>query len=70
MRPTLDLLGELAGQTRALVLTELLRERASVSSSLTKLGVGLIFLPIGAHPNFRALRTPTTPRLLKRPHQG
>ena len=54
MRPTLELLGELAEQTRSLVQTELsllraeLRERgALISSSLTKVGVGLVFLPIG-----------------------
>jgi hypothetical protein len=54
VRPTLELLGELAEQTRSLVQVELsllraeLRERgASISSSLTKVGVGLIFLPIG-----------------------
>jgi hypothetical protein len=54
MRPTLELLGELAEQTRSLVQVELLllraelRERgASISLSLTKVGVGLIFLPIG-----------------------
>jgi Putative Actinobacterial Holin-X, holin superfamily III len=54
MRPTLELLGELAEQTRSLVEVELsllraeLRKRgASVSSSLTKLGIGLVFLPIG-----------------------
>ena len=54
MRPTLELLGELAEQTRSLVQVELsllraeLRERgASIPSSLTKVGVGLIFLPIG-----------------------
>jgi hypothetical protein len=54
VRPTLELLGELAEQTRSLVQIELsllraeLRERgASISSSLTKVGVGLIFLPIG-----------------------
>ena len=54
MRSTLELLGELAEQTRSLVQVELsllraeLRERgASISSSLTKVGVGLIFLPIG-----------------------
>ena len=54
MRPTLELLGGLAEQTRSLVQVELslfraeLRERgASISSSLTKVGVGLIFLPIG-----------------------
>jgi len=54
MRPTLELLGELAEQTRSLVQVELslfraeLRERgALISSSLTKVGVGLIFLPIG-----------------------
>ena len=55
MRPTLELLGELAEQTRSLMQVELsllraeLRERwgASISSNLTKVGVGLIFLPIG-----------------------
>jgi hypothetical protein len=54
VRPTLELLGELAEQTRSLVQVELsllraeLRERgASIPSSLTKVGVGLIFLPIG-----------------------
>ena len=54
MRPTLELLGELAEQTRSLAQVELslvraeLRERgALVSSSLTKVGVGLVFLPIG-----------------------
>src|SRR3984885_5978556 len=54
MRPTLELLGVLAEQTRSLVQVELsllraeLRERgASISSSLTKVGVGFIFLPIG-----------------------
>jgi hypothetical protein len=54
VRPTLELLGELAEQTRSLVQVELsllraeLRERgASISSNLTKVGVGLIFLPIG-----------------------
>jgi Putative Actinobacterial Holin-X, holin superfamily III len=54
MRPTLELLGELAEQTRSLVQVELsllraeLRERgASMSSSLTKVGVGLVLLPIG-----------------------
>jgi Putative Actinobacterial Holin-X, holin superfamily III len=54
MRPTLELLGELAEQTRSLVQIELsllraeLRERgASISSSLTKVGVGLVVLPIG-----------------------
>jgi hypothetical protein len=48
MRPTLELLGELAEQTRSLVQVELsllraeLRERgASISASLTKVGVGL-----------------------------
>ena len=54
MRPTLELLGELAEQTRSLVQVELsllraeLRERgASISSSLTKVGAGLVCLPIG-----------------------
>ena len=53
MRPTLELLGELAEQTRSLVQIELsllraeLRERgALIFSSLTKVG-GLVFLPIG-----------------------
>jgi hypothetical protein len=63
MRPTLELLGELAEQTRSLVQVELsllraeLRERgASISSSLTKVGVGLIFLPIGLTLIFVAIR--------------
>jgi Putative Actinobacterial Holin-X, holin superfamily III len=54
MRPTLELLGELAEQTRSLAQIELalvraeLRERgALVSSNLTKVGAGLVFLPIG-----------------------
>jgi pilus assembly protein TadC len=54
MRPTFDLLGKLAEQTRSLVQVELslvraeLRERGvEISSSLTKVGVGLLFLPIG-----------------------
>ena len=54
MRPTLELLGELTEQTRSLVEVELsllraeLRERGvEISSSLTKVGVGLLFLPIG-----------------------
>jgi hypothetical protein len=54
VRPTLELLGKLAEQTCSLVQIELslvraeLRERgASIPSSLTKVGVGLIFLPIG-----------------------
>jgi hypothetical protein len=54
MRPTFELLNKLAEQTRSLVQVELslvraeLRERgASMPSSLTKVGVGLIFLPIG-----------------------
>jgi hypothetical protein len=54
MRPTLELLGDLAEQTRSLVQIELslvraeLRERgALVSSSLAKVGIGLVFLPIG-----------------------
>jgi len=62
MRPTLELLGELAEQTRSLVQVELslfraeLRERgASISSSLTKVGVGLIFLPIGLSLIFVAI---------------
>ena len=49
MRPTLELLGDLAEQTRSFVQVELslvraeLRERgASISSSLKKVGVGLI----------------------------
>jgi Putative Actinobacterial Holin-X, holin superfamily III len=55
MRPTLELLGQLAEQTRSLAQVELalvraeLRERgALVSSNLTKVGAGLVFLPIGA----------------------
>jgi Putative Actinobacterial Holin-X, holin superfamily III len=62
MRPTLELLGELAEQTRSLVQIELalvgaeLRERgALISSSATKAGVGLIFLPIGLALIFVAL---------------
>jgi Putative Actinobacterial Holin-X, holin superfamily III len=54
MRPTLELLSELAEQTRALVQIELslaraeFRERgALISSSAMKVGVGLVFLPIG-----------------------
>jgi hypothetical protein len=54
MRPTLELLGQLAEQTRSLAQVELalvraeLRERgALVSSNLTKVGAGLVFLPIG-----------------------
>jgi hypothetical protein len=53
MRPTLELLGELAEQTRSLAQVELalvraeLSERGAVSSSLTKVGAGLVFLPIG-----------------------
>jgi Putative Actinobacterial Holin-X, holin superfamily III len=54
MRPTLELLGELAEQTRSLVQVELaliraeLSERgALVSSSLMKVGAGLVFLPLG-----------------------
>ena len=60
MRPTLELLGELAEPTRSLVQVELsllraeLRERgASISSSLTKVGIGLVFLPIGLTLSFR-----------------
>ena len=62
MRPTLELLGEFAEQTRSLVQVELsllraeLRERgASISASLTKVGVGLLFLPIGLTLIFIAL---------------
>ena len=51
MRPTLELLGELAEQTRSLVQIELslvraeLRERgALISSSVTALGVGLVYI--------------------------
>ena len=54
MRPTLELLGELAEQTRslaqvelALVRAELSERGALVSSSLTKVGAGLVCLPIG-----------------------
>jgi hypothetical protein len=54
MRPTLELLGQLAEQTRSLVQVELaliraeLSERgALVSSNLTKVGAGLVCLPIG-----------------------
>ena len=54
MRPTLELLGELAEQTRslaqvelALVRAELSERGALVSSNLTKVGAGLVFLPIG-----------------------
>ena len=54
MRPTLELLGELAEQTRSLAQVEFalvraeLRERgALVSSNLTKVGAGLVCLPIG-----------------------
>jgi hypothetical protein len=54
MRPTLELLGELAEQTRslaqvelALVRAELSERGALVSSNLTKLGAGLVCLPIG-----------------------
>ena len=62
MRLTLELLGELAEQTRSLAQVELaliraeLSERgALVSSSATKVGVGLIFLPIGLALIFVAL---------------
>ena len=62
MRPTLELLGELAEQTRSLVQIELslvraeLRERgALIFSSATKVGVGLVFLPIGLALIFVAL---------------
>jgi hypothetical protein len=54
MRPTLELLGELAEQTRSLVHIELALVRAElgergalVSSNLTKAGAGLVCLPIG-----------------------
>jgi hypothetical protein len=54
MRPTLELLGELAEQTRSLAQVELALIRAElgergalVSSSLTKAGAGLVCLPIG-----------------------
>jgi hypothetical protein len=54
MRPTLELLGELAEQTRSLVHVELALVRAElgergalVSSNLTKVGAGLVCLPIG-----------------------
>jgi Putative Actinobacterial Holin-X, holin superfamily III len=52
MRPTFDLLGKLAERTRSLVQVELSLVRAElrgveISSSLTKVGVGLLFLPIG-----------------------
>ena len=53
MRPTLELLGELAEQTRSLVQVELALIRAEVSergalvsSSLMKVGAGLVFLPL------------------------
>ena len=62
MRPTLELLGDLAEQTRSFVQVELsllraeLRERgASISSSLKKVGMGLIFLPIGLALNSVAI---------------
>jgi Putative Actinobacterial Holin-X, holin superfamily III len=54
MRPTRELLGALAEQTRSLAQVELaliraeLRERGALaSSSLTKVGVGLAFVPAG-----------------------
>ena len=54
MRPTCELLGELAEQARSLAQVELaliraeLRERGALaSSSLTKVGVGLVFVPVG-----------------------
>jgi hypothetical protein len=54
MRPTLELLGELAEQTRSLVQVELALVRAELSergalvpSSLAKVGAGLVCLPIG-----------------------
>jgi hypothetical protein len=54
MRPTLELLGELAEQARRLAQVEMsllrteLRERTVLlSSSATKVGIGLVFLPIG-----------------------
>jgi hypothetical protein len=62
MRPTLELLGELAEQTRSFVQIELslvraeLRERGKlISSSATKVGVGLVVLPIGLALVFVAL---------------
>jgi hypothetical protein len=55
VRPTLELLGELAEQTRSLAQVELALVRAElsergtlVSSSLTKVGAALVCLPIGA----------------------
>jgi putative superfamily III holin-X len=54
MRPTLELLGELAEQARrlaqlevSLIRTELRERGALISSSLMKVGMGLVFLPIG-----------------------
>jgi hypothetical protein len=62
MRPTVELLGELAEQTRSLVRVELALLRAELSergalfsSSLTKVGVGLLFLPIGLTLIFLAI---------------
>jgi hypothetical protein len=66
MRPTFDLLGKLAEQTRSLVQVELslvraeLRERGvEISSSLTKVGVSLLFLPIGVTLIFVAISLAT-----------
>jgi len=62
MRSTLELLRELAEQTRSLVQVELsllraeVRERgASISSILAKVGIGLVFLPIGLTLMFVAI---------------
>jgi hypothetical protein len=62
MRPTLELVGELAEQTRSLVQIELSLVRAElgergtlISSSLTKVGMGLVFLPIGLSLIFVAI---------------
>ena len=62
MSPTVELLGELAEQTRSLVRVELALLRAELSergalfsSSLTKVGVGLLFLPIGLTLIFLAI---------------
>jgi hypothetical protein len=66
MRPTFDLLGKLAEQNRSLVQVELslvraeLRERGvEISSSLTKVGVSLLFLPIGVTLIFVAISLAT-----------
>jgi hypothetical protein len=62
MRPTFELLGELAEQGRRLAQVEMsllrteLRERSALlSSSLMKVGVGLVFLPIGLNLIFVAI---------------